>query len=472
MTKNILIVTFSNIIRLVAGMAIGLVIPKFLSVEDYGYYKTYTLYMTYIGLFSIGLIDGIYLKYGGKNYAELDKKKFRCYTRVFFYIEAILSILLFLISFFFLKNEQRIIFISIAANLVAQQFLTYFAQVSQLASHFNKLSIFNIIWSVVTIIGVGLIYFIPNANYSIYIGIVVATNYLLLLYYFIIYHDIVFGKANKIRDEKKEILYLIKLGLPLLIANLISTLILSCDRIFIEQMYDTTTFAVYSFAYSLFSIANTFITAISMVLFPILKRMEEDAIKTMYNKAVAIILIIVFCGLAMYFPLNAFIRWYLPKYIDSLLIFRIILPGLAVSSCISVVMQNYYKVSNKNLNFFIKSLVILGVAIGTNLLAIFLLKEPMYISMASVLTLFIWYFVSEFLFIREYKIRTEKNTLFLVFSTAAFYLITILDSNLIGFFVYVVVVGGVILLLYRKLLFAILKEFRSKKKETTPPNVE
>ena len=76
-TKNILIVTISNIIRLVAGMAIGLVIPKFLSIEDYGYYKTYTLYMTYIGLFSLGLIDGIYLKYGGMDYNELDRNKFR-----------------------------------------------------------------------------------------------------------------------------------------------------------------------------------------------------------------------------------------------------------------------------------------------------------------------------------------------------------------------------------------------------------
>ena len=331
-TKNILIVTISNIIRLVAGMAIGLVIPKFLSIEDYGYYKTYTLYMTYIGLFSLGLIDGIYLKYGGMDYNELDRNKFRCYIKALFYLQLIISVIIFVVSFFFFKGESKIIFISIAVNLTAQQLLTYFASVSQLSSQFNILSIFNIFWSILTLIGVGLIYIIPNANYFIYIIIVVSTNYILLLYYFIKYKEIIFGKSNSIRSEKDEIISLSKLGLPLLIANLVSTLILSCDRIFVERLYDTNIYAFYSFAYSLFSIANTFITAVSMVLYPMLKKMNGDKVKDNYNKAIALMLMVVFGGLALYFPLDAFIRWYLEKYIDSLLIFKIILPGLAVSS--------------------------------------------------------------------------------------------------------------------------------------------
>lgn len=467
MTKNILIVTISNIVRLVAGMAIGLVIPKFLSVSDYGCYKTYTLYMTYIGLFSLGLIDGIYLKYGGKDYQELDRGKFRCYIRALFYLQLIMAIILFVISFFFMKGESKTIFVSIAVNLIAQQLLTYFAQVSQLASQFTLLSVFNIFWSVITLIGVGLIYVIPEANYLTYIIIVIASNYLLLIFYFVTYHDILFGKATKLKDEKKEIINLMKLGLPLLVANLVSTLVLSCDRIFIERIYDIEQFSYYSFAYSLFSIANTFITAVSMVLYPMLKKMGEDNVKNAYNKAIALILIIVFAGLAAYFPLCAFIHWYLPKYNDSLPVFRVILPGLAVSSCISVVMQNYYKVANKNLSFFIKSLVILGIAVGTNLIAIYVFKEIIYISIASVITLFIWYFVTEFFFIREYKANTVKNTIFLVYATSAFYLVSMIENNLIAFFVYVLVVGACICALYHKLLLTILRGFLKKNNKDT-----
>ncbi len=463
MTKNILIVTISNVIRLVAGMVVGFVIPKFLSKADFGCYKTYTLYMTYIGLFSLGLIDGIYLKYGGKDYQELDKGKFRFYIRVLFYIQLIMSIVGFVVAFFFLKGELRIIFISIALNLIAQQLLTYFAQVSQLTSQFNILSIFNIIWSAITILGVGLIYLIPNANYSTYIIIVVGTNYVLLLYYFIKYHDIVFGKAVKWKDEKNEIWDLMKLGLPLLIANLVSTLILSCDRIFIERMYDIEQFSTYSFAYSLFSIANTFITAVSMVLYPVLKKMEDNNVKRAYHKANSLLLIIVFAGISMYFPLNSFIRWYLDKYTDSLIIFRIILPGLAVSSCISVVMQNYYKVTNRNLSFFIISILVLVIAVITNLVAIFVFEKPMYLSIASVITLFIWYFISEIYFLKGIPIGTVKNGVFLLLSTAVFYSVSILNINWLGFLIYVVGEGVLIILFYYKLLFALLGNIIHKK---------
>lgn len=455
-TKNILIVTISNIIRLVAGMAIGLVIPKFLSIEDYGYYKTYTLYMTYIGLFSLGLIDGIYLKYGGMDYNELDRNKFRCYIKALFYLQLIISVIIFVVSFFFFKGESKIIFISIAVNLTAQQLLTYFASVSQLSSQFNILSIFNIFWSILTLIGVGLIYIIPNANYFIYIIIVVSTNYILLLYYFIKYKEIIFGKSNSIRSEKDEIISLIKLGLPLLIANLVSTLILSCDRIFVERLYDTNIYAFYSFAYSLFSIANTFITAVSMVLYPMLKKMNGDKVKDNYNKAIALMLMVVFGGLALYFPLDAFIRWYLEKYIDSLLIFKIILPGLAVSSCITVVMQNYYKVANKNLSFFIKSLIVLVCAIILNILAIVLLKEPMYISIASVISLFLWYFLSEFFFVKEYKANPIKNISFLFILTLAFYLTSFLLNVWLGFIVYIFVLIILMFAFYHEIILKIL----------------
>ena len=71
--KNIIAVAFSNCTNIIAGVVVGFIIPKILSMDDYGYYKTFTLYTTYIGLFNLGLADGIVLKYGDKimnNYIE------------------------------------------------------------------------------------------------------------------------------------------------------------------------------------------------------------------------------------------------------------------------------------------------------------------------------------------------------------------------------------------------------------------
>ena len=64
MIKNIIRVLLSNVATIISGIVIGFIIPKILSVRDYGMYKTFTLYMTYAGFFSLGIIDGIVLKFG------------------------------------------------------------------------------------------------------------------------------------------------------------------------------------------------------------------------------------------------------------------------------------------------------------------------------------------------------------------------------------------------------------------------
>ena len=76
---NIMKVTTSNIIKLFAGVVVGFILPKIIGVSDYGYHKTFTLYATYVSLLSFGIVDGIYLKYGGKNYDQLNREQFRLY---------------------------------------------------------------------------------------------------------------------------------------------------------------------------------------------------------------------------------------------------------------------------------------------------------------------------------------------------------------------------------------------------------
>lgn len=73
--NDILKVAASNIIVLFSGVLVGFLLPKIIGITDYGYYKTYTLYATYVGMFHFGISDGIYLKYGGKDYSQLDRYK-------------------------------------------------------------------------------------------------------------------------------------------------------------------------------------------------------------------------------------------------------------------------------------------------------------------------------------------------------------------------------------------------------------
>ena len=78
--KNIVKVSLSNLCIVISGVFVGFLIPKVLGVEEYGYYKIFTLYATYIGIFSFGISEGVYLKYSGIEYSRLNKQKIRCFT--------------------------------------------------------------------------------------------------------------------------------------------------------------------------------------------------------------------------------------------------------------------------------------------------------------------------------------------------------------------------------------------------------
>ena len=156
-----------------------------------------------------------------------------------------------------------------------------------------------------------------------------------------------------IREEKSFIL--LKIGFPLLFANLCATLILTLDRQFVNILFDTSTYAVYAFAYNMLSLVTVATSAIATVLYPTLKRSTKESMVENYPRLIALMLLLVFAANAVYFPLCWFVKWFLPKYNDSLVIFRIIFPGLAISSAVTVVMHNYYKVLGKIYVIFLRA---------------------------------------------------------------------------------------------------------------------
>ena len=48
--RNILRIFSANFLTMISGILLGFVVPAVLSVDSYAYFKTYTFYISYIGL--------------------------------------------------------------------------------------------------------------------------------------------------------------------------------------------------------------------------------------------------------------------------------------------------------------------------------------------------------------------------------------------------------------------------------------
>lgn len=455
--RNIVRVTISNLATIIAGIIVGLIIPKVMPVDGYGYYKTFTLYVSYAGFFSLGIIDGVVLQFGGYNYDELDQKKFRSIFKWYLLVHLISDAVLIILAIFNRNNEYGFLLFMIALYITFNNLVGYFQQISQITQRFKEYSVAKMIQSLLKVVG-GLImmavYYLTKelVDYRIYVALLTSGLAVVSIGYFYIYKRIVFGEADTLATTRPTILFLSSTGFPLMFANLCATLILTLDRQFVNILFPTTEYAIYAFAYNLLSLITVATSAISTVLYPVLKRTTEDTLKENYSNLISTILIFVFGALISYFPLCAFIEWFLPKYADSLIIFRVIFPGLAISSAVTVVMHNYYKTLGDNLKYFKKSVLILVVSATANGIAYLIFKTTVSISVASIVTMFIWYIYIEQYFVTNYKYSRWRNLIYLIVAMSIFYLATIIDNWIISGLLYCVLYTSLTILVQRDAL--------------------
>ena len=462
---NIFKVAFSNVFTILSGVLLGFLLPKIIGIDDYGYYKTFTLYATYVGLFHFGIEDGIYLYYSGKSYEELNIKKFRTYFKYLVVIEIIICSIITLISSFFLHNELKFIFICVAIFMVTSNIINYNKLLSQITCRFSELSIVNIIQAFLLSASV-LIFWVLyknckyELNYKLFILIYISIHFVVMLIYVFRYRKISVGPGEK--KLYNEFFVFFKMGAPLLISNLCGMLILSLDRQFVNALFDNRTYAIYSFAYNMLMLITTVISSISTVIYPTIKKADNIKLDDLYPKVISYVLMFVFMCVIVYFPLVPFVSWFLPQYIDSLIIFRVILPGIAITGVISVVIHNYYKILNKNKIYFIVSLIILALSFVANLIAYLIYKNTIAISIASLFVTVIWFFVLDRCL--GYKIKYNiRNYIYMAALISAFYLITCIDEMIFGFLLYVIIYMILSVLIYKKEIFEIFNKILKRK---------
>lgn len=452
--RDIIKITASNGVSLLSAIIMGFILPKIFSINDYGYYRTFTLYISYAGLFHFGIISGIYLKNSGIEYSELNKNKFKIYTKIVLIIELFVSFLTIFFTLFLVDDiNTKIILFFVSIDIFIVNLSTYFQTISQMTFRFTELSIRNFTFSFLQLILVLILFILYlfgiNINYVFFISALLIINLLVCIWYILTYRDIFSLNVKISKSDICEMFEYIKLGLPLLISNLCVSFLLNLDRQFVNIEFSNHDYAIYSFAYSMLTLITTMTSSISMVLFPTLKKLKGEELKNKIGFYVEVILFFVSFALVLFFPLSIFLQWYLPKYIYSLEILKIILPSLLFSSVITIVFHNYYKVLNKNYQFMFISFLTLLISFFLNLFAYKFYGNMTSISFASVISMFIWYSICNIYFISKYKVKLYYNYIYILLIILGFWCVCEISNNLISMVVYIIYYLLITPLLYK-----------------------
>ncbi|EGS9999316.1 capsular biosynthesis protein [Clostridium perfringens] len=444
--RNILRIFSANFLTMISGILLGFVVPAVLSVDSYAYFKTYTFYISYIGLLHLGFVDGMYIKYGGKELIDLDKSEFKLEHRVFIIFQIIITLLCLVIALV----KKDIILILFSLSIIPINTFAFFSLFYQSIGEFKKYTNITYVYTIIyLLLNVILAVVFRNDNYILYCITSIIANGIVFLYlefkYFKQFKGIKAKYDSKVWNN-------IKVGFFILLGNLSVLMFYAIDRWFIKFFYTVSDFAYYSFAISMLNIINLLISSISIAFFNYLSKGENvEKIKKLKDY---FLILGVFASFG-YFVFAGIVNIILRKYIPALDIIAVSFASYPYMIVINALYVNLYKARKKEKMYFKVVIFMVIISAFYNTIAMIINKNPVSIAVATTLSFITWYLysVKDFRYLKS----TKKEILYLGINTVSFLALSNFFNWLIGGVVYFLIAIVTTIILFKKEILEIYR---------------
>ncbi len=367
--RNILFSLGAQAVSLAVSLILSMVVPKFIDEYQYAYWQKYVLYVSYVGIFHFGLLDGLMLRYSQYDYDELKKETVRSQFRVSLFLTGVCALLAALGAAALLGGVDRRVFLLVAAGIVTKNLFTYASYTFQITNRIREYAAFTVAnRAVYGLLVVGLLLLRVN-RFEWYAGADLTADVAAVLCFFGVNRAMYIGRGMTGEETFREAKVNVRAGVPLLLANFSYMLLIGGAKMVTEWRFDELTFGKVSFAFSISNLFLTFVTAISVVLFPAIKRTPEGDLPRVYDKVRRIISVTLLAAMILYFPGCYILGRWLPNYSVSLAYLGLLLPIVVYTSKVTMLTNNYLKAYMEQKKLFVINMVSLGIAMALFLLS-------------------------------------------------------------------------------------------------------
>ena len=334
-TGNLAYAVIAQGIGLLSSILTSLVLPKFLGVEDYAYWQLFLLYSSYSGFALLGLNDGIYLRLGGKRYFEVDHGELKAQQCVVAASQLLVAACCLAAEPYRALVLALCVLFGLLTNLT--QCLRYVFQctnltrISSLADLFSK-GLFVAFMATVLLMGV-------DSSLPFIAGYI-ACQVVAFLYVLACARSTLCAKAafgGVLRTCAADV----RAGLKVMAAYYADSLIVGFTRMLTDWHLGLTAFGKLSLSFSLTNFVLGFIGQVSMVAFPVLKRLDAEGRREKYLTIRLLLHTALPCAYLLYVPAKLVLGLWLPAYGESLVYLALTMP-LCVYSCKANLLFNTY----------------------------------------------------------------------------------------------------------------------------------
>lgn len=434
--RNILYSVSAQVISLTVSFITGLIVPKFIPEIQYAFWQTYVLYVGYYGVFHFGILDGLVLRFSQYDYDKLDKRRARAHLLFLLLLEMALAILLLLFSMGMDSYESRRIFTFVAIGLISKNLFTYSSYLLQITNQISRYARLIVLHRVVYGVFVVVVLVSRFERFELFCLADLASDLFAIIYCMYMCKEAFFGKPESFGYALLDIKESFLAGAKLMLANFSSMLLISSAKMMIQWHWGTLAFGQISFAFSLSSLFLTFISAISVVLFPSLKRMDKSEYPDFYVGLRRISSRFLFGVILLYFPGYFILSLWLPPYLPSLSCWGILLPYIVFSARINLLTNNYLKAYRKEQTMLFVNILFAVIAICLYALSAFVLDNMILVLIAVVAAIALISIASENIVGKLIGISLKKEVLADAILASAFFVAANLFDLKTGFFIY------------------------------------
>jgi O-antigen/teichoic acid export membrane protein len=400
-----------------------LIIPKLIGVEEYGYWQLYIFYTSYIGFLHFGWNDGIYLRYGGKEYDSLDKRMFFSQYYMLFVVQLLIGILISIFALVFVQGENRLFIIqmtSIALVIVNSRYMLLF-----ILQATNRIKTYAKITMLDRILYIGLIIMLVAfgiRNFKLMIIADLLGKGISLLVAMYACRDIVFRNISQFTFTIKEAYLNLSVGIKLMLSNIAGKFIVGFVKLGIEKSWDIATFGKVSLTLSISNLVMLFISAVGIIMFPILRRTKEEKLPYIYMTMRDALMIVLFGVLIFYYPLKSILSGWLPEYAESLNYMAILFPIVIYEGKMSLLINTYLKTLRKEKTILFINLITVIISVLFTLVTTALMRNLDLAIISIVILLALRSVLSEMILSKIIKISVLKDIVIEIGMTSIFIL--------------------------------------------------
>ena len=308
-----------------------------MSVDDFGYWQLYIFYLGYAGFAHLGMLDGLYLEYGGRQLEDLPQRTLRGQFTILMGLQLLGAVALVVLGVQVGDPHHRFVLFSTALGLVAVNLRMYFMRLLQAVGKLKHYAVLMVTDRLLFISTVVALLLFKQLTIERMLAVDVVARFAALALALVMFRSLALGVLPSWKNAFTASRVSIAIGLPLLASGVANLLVPGFMRISIERGWPISEFGKTSLALSVLGLLTTLIATVGTTLFPELRRMDAGQQLKTYQRLRSMILTLGLLILPMYYVAALFILIWLPQYRDSVLFLALLFPAILFETRTNVI---------------------------------------------------------------------------------------------------------------------------------------